>query len=842
MRLRRGARRQGAPRKASPQALPRVYASVMVRSRAGKPRTRPRVGSIPKNFESWLPTKDTLNTAAGALRRLGLTVDYVARTHLNISGDPSLFERVFKVKLTRRTYPIFTGQRSGRRELRYEADRRLTVPTELRKLVDSVDLAPRFTFHVSSKAAPPALSYDHMEVPDDVARAMDAIKAKEHNITGQGIAVAMVDSGFMADRLSGGPPFHPYYLTKGYSINNVVPLASPADARPGDDGVGHGTGTAACLLAVAPGVNLTVYKAVVYDPSGQYINPPAFSQAFSQARDANPAIISCSWSCDFDPALELAIFEAVTAGIVVLFSVGNYDPSNPNDTDVRWPASDKNVIAVGGAYLGGDDSLIASDIALSGTPPVAPGRDTTVDPVGPCPDVCGLAGTLLQGQTYDPYIALPTQPGSDYDYNCSSLGDATSATDGWLVASGTSLAAAMVAGVCALMMQQNPTLRGNPPAVRAALMSSCSDVTAGVSGSGDPAAPGPDVATGAGLAQGYRAVNSTDIWMRDNPDSDVGLVPTTGRRPAWPPFAFWTSPDVKIVSAPLANPQADFDAAADVDPIFGQDNYVCVRARNRGTQAAAQVTVGLFYADPSTNLSFPADWNDGTAGNGTICVNGVLSNSQTFASIAADGSAVAPAPFVWQPPAPSTATQSQILSDGRVVGHFCLLTRVSSADDPILFPGGGESSVNDDNNISMKNVHVYSAPGGTAFPYHFIVRGDQSQTRRREFTLSADLSGLPARARIALQIPTKRVKAIRVVRARRAPARGKRRRSVRPQPVILGTVALRAREDALAHVTVRLPRRAKAGDYRVHVVQSMGRQAVGGVTLVSRLESAGPRH
>jgi hypothetical protein len=78
---------------------------------------------------------------------------------------------------------------------------------------------------------------------------MDALKTQERGISGSGINLAMVDSGFMT-------PLHPYYVGKGYNIQPLVP--DPADPNPNVDEVGHGTGISACALAVAPGATYTV--------------------------------------------------------------------------------------------------------------------------------------------------------------------------------------------------------------------------------------------------------------------------------------------------------------------------------------------------------------------------------------------------------------------------------------------------------------------------------------------------------------------------------------------------------------------------------------------------------
>jgi subtilisin family serine protease len=197
------------------------------------------------------------------------------------------------------------------------------------------------------------------------------------------------------------------------------------------------------------------------------------------------------------PALQLAINNAVAEGIIVLFATGN------GPGMVSWPASDPAVISVGGAFWGDDGSVTASSYSRSGTNNINPERE--------CPDVCGLAGMAPVGV----YIALPTQPTSTLDQGYAHggpfpNGDETLADDGWIVASGTSTATPMVAGVSALLMQYDPTLRGKPASVRDALERSCLDVVNGSSASGLSAGPGRDNATGFGLAQAYKAISAID--------------------------------------------------------------------------------------------------------------------------------------------------------------------------------------------------------------------------------------------------------------------------------------------------------------------------------------------
>jgi hypothetical protein len=780
-----------------------VFADVILHSRSGKSVFEAANGLSPKTVEQYLPAERTLGAARAELERLGFEIDLVAPTHITAIGRKEQFEEVFQVKLLEKTAPYFQrrqkASQEGAQQTYHRAHNRPTIPATLEKLVEAIEFPGPITYYVS--ATPPPLAYDHLEVPQDVARDMDALKAQERGITGAGINLVMVDSGFMT-------PLHPYYVGKGYNIQPLVP--DPADPNPNVDGVGHGTGISACALAVAPGATYTVYK----------IYSTAFAAAFARAAMAAPNIITCSWGVPFSAALQLSINNAVAAGTVVCFACGN-------GGSVGWPGSEPAVISVGGAFVASNDSLQASSYASSGTNPNNPGRQT--------PDLCGIVGMAPAGI----FIALPTQPSSTFDNQFSGgsypNNDTTAPDDGWLVASGTSSATPMVAASAALLMEANPAAVGNPATVRSALVASCVDVSAGARAAGPAAASGPDLATGAGLVSAYRAVNGTDLWMRDNPDSDVGLVPTHNRRPAWPPFAHWVSPDIKVFSATLASPDADFDPTPAESPIFGQDNYVYVRVRNRGLQTSGLTTVSLYYADPATSLIFPSDWKDGQSGvaaEGGLAVGGAGSNQQSFPAVAPGAANVLPDPFVWRPPDPTNATQSQVLPDGRTVGHFCLLTRLESADDPIIFAGGGQTSVVEDNNIGMANQEIYSAPPGGMFFFPFYVRGGTRKQGKTKNDLLFDLRHLPSRAEVTLEL-AEVPKDLRLLNAKRT--KTGIRLLVGQEPAGLLNLALAPNQRALARLGVEFSSRVRPRDYPISVVQRSGGHDLGGMNLIARV-------
>jgi hypothetical protein len=778
-----------------------VFANVILRSGSGKSVLQAGPEIRPHNIKEYLPLQSTLEQARKHLLELGFEITLAAPTHITIKGPKELFEKVFQVRLTRKFASYFEPSRKqDKKQAYYESEAPAKIPPDLTKLIEAVEFPGPVTYYIDP--TPPPLAYDHMEVPDDVARDMDALKAHARGIDGAGIHLAMVDSGFMM-------PLHPYYVGKGYNIQPLSP--DPDDPSPNSDLVGHGTAIASCALAVAPGITFTFFKSY-----GSNMVP-----SFSRAVAATPHIITCSWGVPFSAALQLAVNNAVASGIVVFFACGNNGP-------VGWPGSEPAVISVGGAFIGNDDSIQAASHASSGTNGINPGRQ--------CPDLCGIAGMAPKGVL----IALPTQQGSYLDSSLAGgvypANDTTAADDGWLVASGTSSAAPMVAATAALVMQANPAAVGNPALVRTTLISSCIDVATGNSSSGQAAGPGPDLATGAGLVQAYRAVRATDLWIKDNPDSDIGLVPSHNRRPAWPPFAHWASPDIKVFSAPLADPAADFDPTPNENPVFNQDNYVYIRVRNRGTQPTGLVNAQLYYADPATNLVFPADWQDGQSGipgQGSIQVGGVGTNLQTFPSVAAGGHNVLPQAFIWRPPDPTTATQTQTLTDGRVIGHFCLLVRLDSVDDPIIHAGGGQSSVVNDNNLGMANQQVYSAPPGHMFFFTFFVRGGTEKEGVTTNELLFDLSKLPRRSLVIMQMDRRQTDDARLVNAKRT--NDGIRLNVGKKPAGFSKLTLKAGLKTLAKVAVQMPTSAALGDYPADVFQSSKGKALGGVRLVARV-------
>jgi subtilisin family serine protease len=338
---------------------------------------------------------------------------------------------------------------------------------------------------------PPTVTYPHLRVPGDVALGVDAAKAHRQGITGRGVRVAMIDTGFAHS--------HPYFQGNGYNSTVVLAAGATNDAI---DGNGHGTGESANLLAIAPDATFIGIK--LEDEAGG--NGASILEGFQAAMAQNPQVISVSLCYDLvdqsSPsrahltslpnslvALQTEIQAAVAEGVVVVFAAGN--------GHVAFPAMMPEVIAVGGTHMDPSGAMEASDYASAFESKIYPGRRL--------PDLCGLVGM----QPHADYIELPIPPGCEIDSE-NSAHDGTGPSDGWGVFSGTSAATPQLAGVCALLLQKNAGL--TPTEVKSVLMRTARDVTTGQNNNASSegvailASAGDDGATGAGLVDANEAL------------------------------------------------------------------------------------------------------------------------------------------------------------------------------------------------------------------------------------------------------------------------------------------------------------------------------------------------
>jgi subtilisin family serine protease len=470
-----------ATKKTTPEPLPKVvYAQASPKSIGGSSLFDATRSIDHRNVEAYMSEEPVVRDAVARLQAAGFQVLQVSPTTINIAGPPSLYQKYFSTRLVtdqRRVIKPQVGETTATFVDTPDTDMPGLIDTSQSAAADVLEgVAIEEPVYLHQSALPPTRSYWHLNVPGDVSLGMNADKAHRMQVTGLGVKVVMVDSGWFR---------HPYFAGRGYRSAPVV--LGPGATKPADDESGHGTGESANLFAIAPDIDFTMVKF-------SNVNSTA---AFNAAVGLRPHVISCSWGFDIrtsqlsaaNTALAAAVAAAVASGIIVVFSAGN--------GHFGFPGQHPDVIAAGGVFVEPDMSLHASDYASGFASPVYPGRNV--------PDVSGLVGM----QPGAAYIMLPVQPGDEIDKGRGNgkkhpNGDETANNDGWAAFSGTSAAAPQVAGICALIRQAAPGL--TPAQVKDILNRTARDVTTGQNQQGDAAGPGYDLATGHGLADAQRAV------------------------------------------------------------------------------------------------------------------------------------------------------------------------------------------------------------------------------------------------------------------------------------------------------------------------------------------------
>ena len=161
-----------------------------------------------------------------------------------------------------------------------------------------------------------------------------------------------------------------------------------------------------------------------------------------------------------------------------------------------------------------------------------------------------------------------------------------------------------------------------------------------------------------------------DVYCRDS-NADNGNIPSS--------VPFWTSPDIMVDAPPYYTGSGD---PPHEDPELGDLNKVHIRVRNLGYLNVTQCKVKLYWANPSTGLSWPTNWN---------YIDEATINNLQPVDTDPDGKKVI---IDWTP-------------TGTGTGHRCLFVRVECDEDIIT----EEGNVKNDNNIAQKNINIVDING-----------------------------------------------------------------------------------------------------------------------------------
>ena len=224
--------------------------------------------------------------------------------------------------------------------------------------------------------------------------------------TGKNVKIAVIDSGIDGQ--------HP-------DLQGVI--AATYDALPSSDQTPHphGTGMAGAigshqrLLGIAPGARILGVRAFGVSDNGAQGTSMNIVKGLEWAVQQGAQVINMSFAGPRDPILEQAIKSLKDRGIIMIAATGNAGPKSPP----LFPGADVNVIGVSATDV--DDKTYKNAVRGKQVAIAAPGVD----------------------------ILVPAPAG------------------GYQLTTGTSVAAAHISGVVALMLERNPRL--TPADVRAIL-------------------------------------------------------------------------------------------------------------------------------------------------------------------------------------------------------------------------------------------------------------------------------------------------------------------------------------------------------------------------------------
>jgi serine protease AprX len=289
------------------------------------------------------------------------------------------------------------------------------------------------------------------------AAAVGAVWAREHfGVDGRGVGIAIIDSGVTS--------WH-----DDLGAERVVHFADFVTNQPAAyDDYGHGTHVAGIIAGngydsngarrgIAAGASLVVLKALDGAGDGFISNViAALDYAVEQRAKFNIRIINLSVAAGVyesyttDP-LTLAAKRAVDAGIVVVTAAGNFGRSAKGQVQhggITAPGNAPWVITVGAATHNGTVRRADDAIApFSSRGPTHIDRTTKPDLVAP--------GVGIESLTDNSSLLFATHASARL------WGSVDTATQPYLSLSGTSMAAPVVTGTIALMLEANPALTPN---------------------------------------------------------------------------------------------------------------------------------------------------------------------------------------------------------------------------------------------------------------------------------------------------------------------------------------------------------------------------------------------
>jgi serine protease len=286
------------------------------------------------------------------------------------------------------------------------------------------------------------------------------------------------------------------------------------------------------------------------------------------------------------------------------------------------------------------------------------------------------------------------------------------------------------------------------------------------------------------------------------------------------------SPDIILRPAEVADPQAAFGQGSGTENLdtlgfeaeAGQDNFIYVRALNRGGADAANVEATVYWSPPAS-LVTPDLWT--------------LIGTVTLPEVPAGDVLTASDALPW----PSAAIPAP--------GHYCFVGLLGTEDDPaperaeFLVWDNFISFIRNNGNVTWRNFNVVNnvppsrPPKGVPkgfVPLPFLAPGPPDEGRRLGLQI---LARLPQDARVLLEAPLYLVEALGLRVPREGVKGAVARIPIGAQGLhSLGEALFPARSRAALRLFVDIPSKRRDRSYRIAVRQTYEGLEVGRLTWV----------
>jgi kumamolisin len=409
------------------------------------------------------PQETTVNQVVAYFKNQGFEVERDGLL-LSLSGKARTFEDAFKVELNN-----YLTKVNGEMQPFFSADRLPLVSDALKAYVQSIQLHSR-PLQRASVIAGSGLAQVNTPPkglnPDQIRKAYNAQPLLDANSRGQGQTLALVQlttysQGDIAN-------YAQQFGISGYQLQDIVVNGNRLDSS----GAGEASLDIEISIAVAPQLTVLVYQA------GNSLG--GLEQIYSKIINDNRApITSSSWGqCElyFNPGeldtLHSILTQGSAQGLQFFSASGDSGAFDCNDRNnqypqlsVDYPASDPNVIGVGGTslqldgnnnYAGESVWANAADKTRAATGAGSGGGISALWPSQPWQNAPGTDNQYSKGKgkRQVPDVSANADPATGYAIYCT-VPPECSPTRPWLRVGGTSASAPLWAASALLVNQYN---------------------------------------------------------------------------------------------------------------------------------------------------------------------------------------------------------------------------------------------------------------------------------------------------------------------------------------------------------------------------------------------------